>query len=130
MFGTNDVSRPSFKPFASCRETRNPNLRSVWLLKNEIVTYVAVLHLILHGDLCGESVVGVPFLVEAEAQLVQLVLGLQVASRLPCIRVVGAGSGELLQSRQGLFKDGEAEKTRHDKAKGKREEETSSFLML
>lgn len=68
------------------------------------------LHLVLHGDLCGERVIGVPFLVEAKAQLVQLVLGLQVASRLPRVRVVGAGSGELLRSKDGLGKEGEAEK--------------------
>lgn len=54
-------------------------------------------YLVLHGDLGGQSVASVPFLTEVEAQLVHLVLGLQVASRLPCVGVAGARGGKLLQ---------------------------------
>lgn len=61
--------------------------------------------LVLHGDFCGERVVGVPFLVEAEAQVLHFVLGLQVAAWLPCICVVGARGGKLLQDTQGWSDD-------------------------
>ena len=53
-------------------------------------------HLVLHGDLRGQGVVSVPLLVEAEAQVLHFVLGLQVTPGLPCVRVVGAGRGKLL----------------------------------
>lgn len=55
------------------------------------------MYLVLHGDLGGQGVASVPFLSEVEAQLVHLVLGLQVAAGLPCVGVAGARGGELLQ---------------------------------
>ena len=58
-------------------------------------------HLVLHDDLRGQGVVSVPLLVEAEAQVLQLVLGLQVTPRLSCVRVVGARRGKLLTEGRG-----------------------------
>lgn len=54
-------------------------------------------HLVLHGDLGGQGVVRVPLLVEAQSQLLHLVLGLQAARCLAGVRVAGAGRVELLQ---------------------------------
>lgn len=66
----------------------------------------ASLYLVLHGDFWGQSIVSVPFLAEVEAQLVHLVLGLQVTSRLSRVSVVGAGGGELLQDKAGWSDEG------------------------
>ena len=59
-------------------------------------------HLVLHCDLGGQGVVSVPLLVEAQAQLLHLVLGLQATSRLASVRVAGAGRVELLGEEGGM----------------------------
>lgn len=58
------------------------------------------MYLVLHGYLSGQRVVRVPLLVEAQAQLLHLVLGLQAPRGLPCVRVTGAGGVELLRGRR------------------------------
>lgn len=52
--------------------------------------------LVLHGDLGGQRVVRVPLLVEAQAELLHLVFGLQAAGGFARVRVAGAGRVELL----------------------------------
>lgn len=59
------------------------------------------LHLVLHADFCGESIVRVPFLTEVKAQLIHFVLGLKVTSRLSCVGVAGARGGKFLQENEG-----------------------------
>lgn len=56
-------------------------------------------HLVLHGDLGSQGVIGVPLLAEAQAQLLHLVLGLQVSRGLPSVYVTAAGCVELLVGR-------------------------------
>lgn len=61
------------------------------------IIMVVWLHLVLHGDFCGESVVSVPLLGEVEAQVAHFVLGLQVTRWLPWVGVAGAWGGKLLR---------------------------------
>lgn len=70
------------------------------------VIMVVWLHLILHGDFCSESVVGVPLLGEVEAQVAHFVFGLQVTWWLPRVSVVGAWGRELLQDKVGWSDEG------------------------
>lgn len=83
-----------------------------------------ILHLVFHGNFCGESVVCVPFLAEVETQIFHFVLGLQVATGLPCVCVAGARRGKLLQDKEGWSDEGRMEM----KKEVKREAENSSLL--
>ncbi len=120
VLGTNDVSRLSFRPLASYRQTNRQettddekifylkvNILMFWTFLNRLVLKMTNLlfvwpYLVLHGDFCGESIVCVPFLVEVEAQVAHFVLSLQVASWLPCVCVVGARGGKLLPDKRGM----------------------------
>lgn len=55
-----------------------------------------MLYLVLHSDFSSQCVICVPLLVEAQAQLLHLVFGLQTPSSLPCVCVTGARCVELL----------------------------------
>lgn len=54
------------------------------------------MYLVLHSDFSSQRVIRVPLLAEAQAQLLHLVLGLQVSRGLPRVYVAGAGGVELL----------------------------------
>lgn len=100
VFGTKDVSRATFKPLASC-ESRDKSFYSTDAIsdKNLIEGFLGSLsHLVLHGNLGGESVVRVPFLIEAQAQLLQLVLGLQTPACLARVNISRAGCVEFLEA--------------------------------
>lgn len=56
-------------------------------------------YLVLHSDLRSQRVICVPLLVEAQAQLLHLVFGLQAPCSLPCVCVTGARCVELLTGR-------------------------------
>lgn len=55
-------------------------------------------HLVLHSDLINQHVVCVPLLADGQAVIRYLVLGLQVASSLPCVHVTEARRVKLLHS--------------------------------
>lgn len=118
MFGTNDVSSPSFKPLASYRHKKKANSeqkKSTFLLLNNCLINAKEKHslyLVLHGDFCGESVVRVPFLGEREAQVAHFVLGLQVAPWPSRVCVVGARGGKLLRDKRGGREQAESGKQR------------------
>ncbi len=58
-------------------------------------------YLVLHSDLSSQCVICVPLLVEAQAQLLHLVFGLQAPWGLPCVCVTGARCVELLTGGSG-----------------------------
>lgn len=64
--------------------------------------HVNVTDLILHSDFSGQRVIRVPLLVEAQAQLLHLVFGLQAPCSFPCVCVTGAGCVELLTGRRSV----------------------------
>lgn len=70
---------------------KGARLKVVWCAQ---VTHT---NLVLHGDLGSQGVISVPLLAEAQAQLLHLVLGLQVSWGLSCVYVAGAGCVELLE---------------------------------
>lgn len=55
-------------------------------------------HLVLHRNLSSESVIRVPFLIETQAQLLQLVLGLQTPTCLASVNISRARCVEFLET--------------------------------
>lgn len=65
-----------------------------------------LVHLVLHRKLGSESVVRVPFLIETQAQLLQLVLGLQTTTGLASVNISRARCVEFLEAKNERgFKD-------------------------